>query len=172
MPYRKESDMYPAVCAWLDGFLRSRHRRADIRVIDTSRRSLARVILETGLMKNLPAEWQSWEIYVDVVGFIITQTATQIAFVECKNEPITLSHLSQLLGYSRVSLPKYSVIVAPQGPSAALVSLLVSFARMDVLQYHAPKGAIASSMAVARWDESAGCIDANTLIAGSNNYGR
>ena len=172
MPFRRESDMYPAVCQWLAGFMQSRHRDAKIHVFDASRKSLARLINETGLIKNLPAEWQSWEIYVDVVGFAITPKATVLGFAECKNEAITLSHLSQLLGYSRVALPQYSILIAPQGASDALRSLLVTFGRTDVLQYHTQKGRLPRSVAVARWDELGACIDLGTIICGSDNVWR
>jgi hypothetical protein len=172
MAYRSEKDMYPAVCQWLSVFLRGRHRGAEIRVFDASRKSLARLIQETGLFKNLPAEWQSWDIYVDVVGFALTAKTTVLAFAECKNEAVTLSHLSQLLGYSRVALPHYSVIIAPQGASDTLRSLLVTFGRTDVLVYHTEKGKLPRSVAVARWDNSSGCLDIGSIICGSDNVWR
>ncbi len=90
MAYQKESDMYPSVCEWLKGFLHSRYRKTNIRVFDTSRKSLARLIQETGLSSNLPPEWQSWDIFVDVVGFAFTKQKTELTFVECKNTAITL----------------------------------------------------------------------------------
>lgn len=172
MTYRRESDMYPAVCHWLTGFLQSRHRAAEIKVFDASRKSLARLIQETGLFRNLPAEWQSWDIYVDIVGFARTAAATRLAFVECKNEPVTLSHLSQTIGYSRVALPDYSIVISPQGASDTLRSLLVTFGRTDVLQYHARPGKMPLSIAVGQWSETAGCIDAGSIITGNDNSWR
>jgi hypothetical protein len=150
MSFVSEKEMYPPVCAWLEKFLRGRHRRADVRVFDASRRSLARLIHENGLHANLPPEWPSWEIFVDVVGFARTSRKTYLAFIECKNTAITLSHLSQLLGYSRISQPHYALLVAPQGPSDALRSLLLTFGRKDVLAYHARAGKLAQSIAIAR----------------------
>ncbi len=172
MAYRNEKEMYPAVCQWLSVFLKGRHRGAAVQVFDASRKSLARLIQETGLFKNLPVEWQSWDIYVDVVGFAISPTTTALAFAECKNEAITLAHLSQLLGYSRVALPHYSVILAPQGASDALRSLLVTFGRTDVLAYHAEKGKLPRAVAVARWNELGACLDVGSIISGSDNVWR
>jgi hypothetical protein len=172
MSYQREKDMYPPVRRWLQGFLRSKHRGADIQVFDSSRKSLARLIQETGLLRNLPLEWPSWDIYVDVVGFACTAKTTALAFVECKNGAITLAHLSQLLGYSRVALPRYSILIAPQGASSALNSLLVTFGRTDVLQYHTPSGQLSRSVAIAKWDENGACLDLGSIICGNDNVWR
>ena len=172
MSFTSEKEMYAPVCLWLENFLKSRHRRAKIYVFDSSRRSLARLIQETGLSENLPAEWHSWDIYVDVVGFACTAQQTHLAFVECKNSYITLGHFSQLLGYSRVALPQYSIIISPQGASDSLRSLLLTYERTDILQYHSEQGRMSLSVAVARWDERGMCIDAGSVISGQNNLWR
>jgi hypothetical protein len=95
-----------------------------------------------------------------------------LAFVECKNAAITIGHLSQLLGYSRIALPQYAIIIAPQGPSTALQSLLVTFGRADVLQYYTSPGRLARSVAIAKWDERGVCLDASSIICGNNNLWR
>jgi len=167
MIYKQEKDMYPSVCNWLKEFLAGRHRKAVIKVFDTSRKSLVRLIQEKRLMSNLPPEWQSWDIYVDVVGFIIHKKTSQLAFVECKNIAVTLAHLSQLLGYSRVVLPEYSFIISPKGISDSLKSLLLTFNRIDILQYSDIQGKLPHTVSIARWDGTAGCIDNNSLITGN-----
>lgn len=170
MPFQRESDMYPPVCRWLEHYLRSRNPTANIRVFDTSRFSLARVIQDNNLMANLPSEWPSWAIFIDVVGFVQTEQTNFMTFVECKNVPITLEHVSQILGYSRVARPQFSFIVAPQGVSSTLRSLLVTYDRIDVLEYHTQRGHFARSIVVAKWDESANQIDNGSLITGDRNY--
>lgn len=169
MVFRRESDMYPFVCQWLENFLTDRYRDASIRVFDSSRRSLAKLIQDTGLIANLPPEWPSWDIYVDVVGLALEEGTTELAFVECKNRGITLAHLSQLIGYSRVALPQYSFIVAPQGASDSLRSLLLSFGRIDILQYHNQVGRLPRSIVVAQWDEAANSIDSGSIVAGDRS---
>lgn len=121
-------------------------------------------------MHHLPPEWPSWNIQVDVVGFVVLPHSTDIAFVECKNTAITLDHLSQLLGYSRIARPLFSFLVAPQGASDSLRSLLLTFNRIDVLEYHWEPGTLSRSVVIARWDESANTIDRNTLMTGDQNY--
>jgi len=93
-----------------------------------------------------------------------------MAFVECKNEPITLAHVSQLLGYSRVALPRYSFIVAPQGASDSMRSLLLTYNRTDILEYLNKPGQLPRSIITARWNETANCIDAESLITGDKNH--
>lgn len=170
MPYKKEEEMYPPVCDWLDHLLRGQHRDCSVKVFNASRKSLAGLVEKSGLMVNLPAEWPSWDIHVDIVGFALNRDRTELAFVECKNTPITLGHLSQLLGYSRVARPQYSFILSPYGASDSLKSLLVTFQRTDILHYYQQKGKLSRSIIVARWDETANTIDCGSLIATDANY--
>lgn len=172
MAYRIEKEMYPVVCNWLTQFLQNRHRKAIIDVFDNSQKSLARLIKEKYLFENLPSEWESWDIHVDIVGFIRTEKRTSIALVECKNEKLNLSHLSQTIGYSRIVRPDYSILVAPQGASDSLRSLLLSFERIDVLQYHMPKGKLPLSIAVASWNETANTVEMSSIISGNDNVWR
>jgi hypothetical protein len=123
-----------------------------------------RLIRENSLGDNLPHEWVSWDIQVDIVGFIISPKQTDVAFVECKNSQITLVNLSQLLGYTKVVIPQYSIIVAPQGASDSLLSLLKTFNRLDILQYQDRSGKFLRYIAVARWDENSQCIDYGSII--------
>jgi hypothetical protein len=166
MVIRTEREMYPAVGNWLAKYLQDNHRQAEIKVFDASRKSLARLIKEQNLHRNLPAEWVSWDVYVDIVGFIITPRVTAIAFAECKNGPLTLINLSQLLGYSRIVLPLHSFLISPYPASDSLRSLLVTFPRLDVLEYYKRPGKLSRSLVVARWDESSGGIDNGAIICG------
>jgi len=128
------------------------------------------LLKQTGLTANVPLEWPSWDIHVDIVGLAIDAKITELAFVECKTTPITLRHLSQLLGYSRVALPQYAFIVSPQGPSDALKSLLVTYRRTDVLAYDQREGKFSGSLIVARWDKEAATLDYGSLIAADVNF--
>jgi len=169
MPFLTEKEMYGVVCGWLTEFLKQKHRRAEIRVFDSSQTSLARLISDKGLSANLPPEWLSWDIYVDVVGFIITPKATSLAFVECKKTSLTLGHLSQLIGYSRVVLPLHSFLVSPRGASASLVSLLKTHRRIDVLEYQWFKDGTSRAITVAKWAEPTKRIDLGTTISTDRN---
>lgn len=170
MAYRRERDMYPSVCGWLERFLREKHPQRQVKVFDTSRQSLARLIEVNGLMANLSPEWPSWDIHVDIVGFAVSSSQTDLSFVECKNIPITLAHLSQLLGYSRVALPQFSFLISPRGLCDSLRSLLVTYHRMDVLEYSSEKGRFPRSIALSTWDEHASALDHGTMIANDLHF--
>lgn len=168
MPFNKESDMYPSVCNWLKAFLQSRHKDATVEVYDSSRKSLARLVQEKNFVTSLASDWPSWDIHVDITGFAFTEKTTIMAFIECKNQAINLGFVSQLLGYSKVAIPYYSFIVAPQGISDSLISLLKVYNRLDVIQYHNPKSGLPWSLVVARWDETYQKIDLNSIIGGGH----
>ena len=86
--------------------------------------------------------------------------------MECKNTNLTLAHLSQILGYSRVTRPLYSFLISPTGPSQALKSLLLDYQRRDILEYHWPKGKRPRKIIVAQWDMPTKTPNRHTMIGG------
>jgi len=169
MPYKSEKEMYPHVCKWLKIFLKEHHKKHEIHVFDSSRKKLNKLIEEHDLIDNLPSEWTSWDIQIDIVGFATNENENILAFVECKNSAISLSYLSQLLGYSKVSRPTYSFIISPQGPSDSLKSLLLSYNRIDILEYHSEPGILPYSIIVAKWNERKNSIVTSSIITGIRN---
>lgn len=167
MRYKSEEEMYPDVRQWLEGFLRDRFRRADVDVYDLSRIPISR-FLRTYNRGNFPGEWVTWNIKVDIVGFVHhSNKPTDLVFVECKNTRLTVAHLSQLLGYSRIARPLHAYLISPAGFSPALVSLLQEYQRRDVLNYHSEPGRISRQIIVAEWDIAARRINRNTMIGGA-----
>lgn len=168
MKYKSEADMYPDVCRWLKEFLMSRFRNADVEVYDLSNSPLSR-FLRTYTKGKFPSEWVTWDIRVDIVGFVHrSQEQTSLAFVECKNTSLTLAHLSQLLGYSRIAQPLYSFLISSVGLSTTLVSLLESYRRYDVLEYHWQEGTRPRQLILTRWDRSVRNLDRHTMIGGTS----
>ena len=167
MRYKSESDMYPDVCRWLKDFLTSRFQSADVDIYDLSQTPLSR-FLRNYDKGEFPPEWVTWDIQVDVVGFIHQpQEITSLAFVECKNNKLTLSHLSQLLGYSRIAHPQFSFLISPAGFSSTLISLLRDYQRHDVLEYHWENGKRPRQVVIAEWDMIACNLNRQTMIGGT-----
>ena len=167
MRYKSESDMYPDVCRWLKDFLTSRFQSADVDVYDLSQTPLSR-FLRNYDKGEFPPEWVTWDIQVDVVGFIHQpQVITSLAFVECKNNKLNLSHLSQLLGYSRIAHPQFSFLISPAGFSSTLISLLRDYQRHDVLEYHWENGKRPRQVVIAEWDMIACNLNRQTMIGGT-----
>ena len=168
MKYKSEVDMYSDVCQWLEDFLRDRFRQADIDVYDLSRTPISR-FLGTYNQGIFPEEWVTWNIRVDVVGFVHhSNKPTDLVFVECKNVRLTVAHLSQLLGYSRVARPLYSFLLSPVGFSSSLVSLLQDYRRLDVLEYHSEQGRMPRQIIIAKWDIAARHLNRNAMIGGAS----
>lgn len=164
MAYKKESELYPEVVNWLQGFLEHRYSDATIRVEDLSRTSITEYIRRSNLQKYFPSDWVTWDIQVDVVGFIYTNDKAHLVFVECKLGSLNLMHLSQLIGYSRVAKPSFSFLISPVGISNSLLSLLETYNRKDVLEYHWPENTFAQSICVSKWDKYSKSIDLSQCI--------
>ena len=166
MKYKSEMDMYPDVRQWLEDFLKDRFQQADVDVYDLSMIPISR-FLSTYNRGSFPGEWVTWNIKVDVVGFVHQPNQpTALVFVECKNTKLTIAHLSQLLGYSRIAQPLYAFLISPVGFSSALVSLLQEYQRRDVLEYHWESGKMPRQIIVAEWDVTACHLNRHTMIGG------
>ena len=159
--------MYSDVRQWLEDFLKERFRQADVDVHILSHTSISR-FLSTSNRGNFPREWVTWNIKVDVVGFVHhPNKPTSLAFVECKNTKLTLAHLSQLLGYSRIAQPLYSFLISPMGFSTTLVSLLQEYRRHDVLEYHWEPGKMPRQVIVAEWERATCNLNRHSMIGGA-----
>ena len=167
MKYKSETQMYPDVRQWLEDFLKDRFQRADVDVHILSHTPISR-FLSTYDRGNFAEEWVTWNIKVDIVGFVHQfNKPTHLVFVECKNTKLTVAHLSQLLGYSRIARPLYAFLISPVGFSAVLVSLLKEYQRHDVLEYYWEPGRIPRRVVVAEWDMATRNLDRNTMIGGA-----
>jgi len=142
----RESEMYAPVACWLERLLATRHRQANVKVFDVHRVKLSDFLARCNFHKYFP-QWNSYDIVVDIVGLIHTKRFAQLAFVECKIVPITIKHIGQVLGYSKVARPLHSFILSPKGVSTALDTLLRSHRRFDVLEY-----APARKIRIGKWD--------------------
>jgi hypothetical protein len=143
--YRKEKEMYPHVCSWLEKVLRNKFKKAKILVAETSRKVLSKWLFEKGCHKCLK-DYSTYEIEVDITG-IIESEKTELVFVECKLNKITLRDVSQLLGYSKVAIPSLSIILSPMGISESMNLLLNISRRNDILYYTSNKHII-----IGKWD--------------------
>lgn len=167
MKFKSEKDMYPDVSIWLTNFLKDRFSKAHIEVYELSQNPISN-FLRTYDQGKFPEEWVTWNIKVDVVGFVhAPNKPSALVFVECKNTKLTLAHLSQLLGYSRIAQPIYSFLVSPTGFSSTLISLLQKYQRRDVLQYYWESGKIPRQIVVAQWDRSTASLNRHNMIGGS-----
>lgn len=149
--------MYPDVCAWFKKGLEKRFRSAKVCVEDTSKKVLSKWLVDRGF-HNFFSNYQTYEIEVDVTGIVMNSDEAHLGLVECKFGRITLRDLSQLLGYSKVALPLYSVILSPKGISRSL-NLLFNIARRDDVLYYSSNRHII----IGKWDERRQDIDLSSI---------
>lgn len=157
--------MYPEVARWLENFLRARYPNSTVEAFPTPNERLYRALARIGVPEyTLPAEWQSWDVQVDVVGLISSDHSTELALVECKITQITIAHLSQAIGYSRIVRPRWSFLVSPRGVRPNLSRLINAFNRQDILVYSEMPRKTPRTLILARWDVTARQIDWSSLI--------
>ena len=153
--YSNEIEMYPDIIVWLKNRLQGEFgkKAKKITVLDTHDSDLSNFIMKLNYQKFLP-EFTTFKIRQDITGFIEYENKVDLVFVECKNAKLTLINLSQLIGYSCIALPIFSILIAPQGMGTTLNKLLTSFNRKDVLEFR-PKRKIE----VLKWDKNKQDID-------------
>jgi len=157
--------MYPEVINWLQRFLKGRFPKYLIDVRDTHKMPLNRFIERHQLAHYFDTRiWQTYEIRVDVTGFIVGEKRKGLALVECKLGSASLLDFCQLLGYSRVASPLLSFLISPQGISSGLNMLLVGYARDDLLEYYQMPGESPRKIVLAKWDSVAKQIEIASAI--------
>lgn len=165
MHSRNEVQMYPYVVDWLQKYLESLFSNAKISVYDTHASALNEIISRKGLQKYFDSNiWQTYDIRIDIAGFIVRKNRLDLAFIECKDSSISLSDLSQLLGYCRVANPLIAYLISNKGIGNTLNSLLSTYNRTDILEYHWERGKKPRRMLLAKWNETAKSIDFGTLL--------
>ncbi|MDH7558599.1 MAG: hypothetical protein QHH18_08400 [Candidatus Bathyarchaeota archaeon] len=157
--YKNEKEMYSDVCSWFKKLLQSKFKNAKICVEDTSKKILSKWLLEKGFHNYFP-DYQTYEVEVDVTGVIMkSNKEAHLGFIECKLGRINLRDFSQLLGYSKVALPLYSIILSPKGISQSLNLLFNIARRNDILYYSTDK-----HIFITKWLERKKEIDFSTII--------
>ncbi len=165
MAYRNETEMYPDVTAWLARVLGSRFPRCEVDVRDTHASSLNEYIKRNGLQRHFRSDiWQTYEIRVDITAFMVHRDRPELVFVECKVIPISLLHVSQLLGYSRVAYPLMSYLISTEGIGNAVAVLISRYDRIDILQYFWEKGKQPRSVILGKWNEQLKEVDVSSIL--------
>lgn len=146
--YTNEIEMYPDICKWLESYLNDKYAEVSkkITVLDTHNSYLSNFIINLKYQKYFP-EFSTYQIQQDITGFIEYNDKVELVFVECKLDKLTLSNLSQLIGYSVIAIPFISILLSPKGMSNSLDKLLNVFNRRDILQYRPER-----KISIIKWD--------------------
>lgn len=147
--------MYPDIVEWLKRNLKQKFGKEALKitVLDTHDSDLSNFIMSLSYQKFFP-EFSTYKIRQDITGFVEYKDRVDLVFVECKNTSLSLIHLSQLIGYSCIALPIYSILLSPQGMGQTLNKLLKNYNRSDILEFRPNK-----TIHVIKWDKSKQDID-------------
>ena len=159
--YKSEIDMYPDIIEWLKKNLSQKfgNKSKQITVLDTHDSDLSNFIMQLNYQKFFP-EFSTYKIRQDITGFIEYKDKIDLVFVECKNTNLSLIHLSQLIGYSCIAMPIYSILLSPQGMGQTLSKLLKSYNRLDILEFKTKR-----MINIIKWDSNKQDIDyMNSII--------
>ncbi len=162
--YQSEKEMYPEIIAWLNRYLKRLHPRSEIKAFDTSRINLCEFIRRNKLCKYF-SEFETYVIKVDITAVIKNKDKCSLAFVECKLNSISLKDISQLIGYSKVVRPVFSLILSPVGISSPVNSLMNIYKRYDILTYWKE-----AKVRIAKWNRNTGDIDTATLLPHGGHF--
>ncbi|MDR1653126.1 MAG: hypothetical protein LBS01_05675 [Prevotellaceae bacterium] len=159
--YSNEIEMYPDIIEWLKKNLEQKFgkKAKRITVLDTHDSDLSNFIMQLNYQKFFP-EFSTYKIRQDITGFIEYNDRVELVFVECKNTSLSLIHLSQLIGYSCIALPIYSILLSPQGMGTTLNKLLRSYNRSDILEFRPQR-----TIQIIKWDEKKQDVDyVNSIV--------
>jgi hypothetical protein len=162
--YSSEKEMYPEVVNWLIKHLEGIYTKSEIEVFNTSKINLCEFIRRKNLSIYF-SEFETYVIKVDITGVIKYKEKCLLAFVECKLKSISLKDISQLIGYSKVVRPTFSLILSPAGISSPVNKLINIYKRYDILIYWENL-----NIRIAKWNKITKEIDQASLLPHGSYY--
>ena len=153
--YNNEIEIYKDIIPWLENRLKGDYGRKakKITVLDTHDSDLSNFIIKLKYQRFF-SDFTTYKIRQDITGFIEYENKVELVFVEVKIGQLKLIDLSQLIGYSCIALPIFSILIAPAGMGSTLSKLLTSFNRKDILEFRPGR-----KIQVLKWDENKQDID-------------
>jgi len=155
---KQEEQLYPEIEAWFKGYLKDRYPNYEI--ITTYKTS--RITLDSYL-KTLKINMDvavGLAIKVDIVAVLRKSEEIKLAFVEVKDDPLTLADLGQLWGYTQLINPVESFLVSSKS-LGRLSHLFNILNREDLLIYGSRRE---RTMKIAKWDTSKKSIDHFSVV--------
>jgi len=155
---KKEIALYPSILRWLQMYLENKHPKVVVKTYDTHSVDLSDFIQRNQYTKFFP-EYATYKIRIDLLGIILGKNKCDLVFVEVKDTPLSLSSLSQLLGYCKILRPEFAFLISPKGLAKPLNQLLINFRRLDILEFDKSK-----FIRVAKWNHVRNAIENDSVI--------
>lgn len=155
---KKEEQLYPDIENWCKDYLGHRYKGYSIKTTFKT----SKITLDSYL-KSQNSEIREaigLSIKIDIVGILQKGNETKLVFVEVKDNPLTLSDLGQLWGYTQLLNPVESFLVSSEG-LGSLEYLFKILKREDLLAYGIKKERY---MHICKWDINRKAIDYSSII--------
>jgi hypothetical protein len=153
-----EFELYEPMRLWLQGYLESKYKNAEIITVDSHNERLDKVLNKLGIVNDIAV---GFDIQIDVLGIVKNRSTIDLFFIEAKKTSLTLKDLGQLWAYCKLIDPKEAFLIT----SADLGSLDKIFnilKREDLLDFGDNKHI--KKMRIAKWNLSSGSPDMNSII--------
>lgn len=159
---KKEKDLYPGMCRWLERHLTSRYGRQNCKIIveDSHSVCLGDVLRKHKIEKFYP-QIVGVPIEVDILGIVAWKNKAKLFFIEAKKTTLNLQNLGQLLVYCRLCNPEEAYLLSSHG-LGSLNKVLNNMGREDILSYG--QGKQIKMIKVAKWDVMRETIDQHSLV--------
>ena len=158
--YSNEIEIYEDLIVWLKDRLTGDFQKAKkITVLDTHDKDLSSFIIKLNYQNFFP-DFPTYKIRQDITGFIEYEDKVELVFVEVKLGELKLIDLSQIIGYSCIALPIFSILISPAGMGSTLAKLLTTFNRKDILEFRPGK-----EIEILKWDQRKQDIDQMNSIS-------
>lgn len=154
---KQEPLLYPEIEVWFNSYLQSKYSEYTVKTTyKSSLQHLEAVLRSFNIDPTLAI---GLSIKIDILGVLSRDGLHELAFIEVKDDDLTLKDLGQLWGYSQLMDPLESFLISSSG-IGGLSKLFNVLRREDLLKY----GANNRLMQVAKWDMGRKSLDYSTLI--------
>lgn len=150
---------HQSVADWFEQLLQALYPRAEVETYDTHTKKLNLFISSNNLQTRFhDTFWRTFEIKVDVTGFVTIGGRSELAFVSMTRNNLRLEDLFMFMLCCRVADPIAAYLISPQSMSTPLHSLLVTKGRSDILIYYQNKRET-RNIVIGRWNEQTREVD-------------
>ena len=100
---KKEVELYPDMCTWLETYLKDKYGKGskEIIALDCHSEYLDSVLDTQGVIDYFP-QTVGLQIQIDVLGIIKKNNGAEIVFIEAKKTRLNLHNLGQLWAYCKL----------------------------------------------------------------------
>ena len=149
----KESILYEPIKNWINDYLQRALKPQNIRTYVGANEFISKILIRENYSTKITNS-HFFNIKIDIFSVIVKNNKIKLVLIECKKNRLSLIHLSQLVGYSRVINPVCSILLSPEGLTTGLANFLDGDSTNNLLNYGNNRKII-----VARWIKSRGEVD-------------